>query len=742
MTSVCHQILMINPFFSTSIYEYWVSELELAALFEVEFESLLCDTGSSVIYIVGEAPKDSNLWNLLIEKEKEPNYKKYMYNNSQIVLVFPTLICFLNQMSNYSSFERLHVISIDRTMSQKYFTGRFLNLQATQCAGQRLNTSFTHICCIPPNDEGHQRLLAFLRYQKASNFEPSEKIFCRRKIESEDLSKAAEEDDRVSGKDCKDFADLHFKYEGRLSHEASILYDMSELKLSKQYYQFSESIDQLKMLRLDLSEVCTYQSKRLEMQQNDIKNIGMITQLSLWLTSLVCAVKSSSWNPKWVECYDRVEKACKAVCDIITPNCVNGSKRGELLPDSVKELLPDYLESEMVGPNDFDRVFLCFQPDHVKLLLENMVDTYKHFSVGGAVEQRNVFREEFFRKRFETAKNSDTLKSCLREATLSLYVILKFPTTNEDCYKHVIAIFNEIITRANEQKQVFESFSEDKVLSDLVLYDIGNKLLKLNTNMSELKLSKQYYQFSESIDQLKVLRLDLSKVCTYQSMSHEIQHNYIKDIGMGTQLSLWLHSLICAVNSFFWNPKWVKCYDSIEKACETVCDIITAYCVNGLKRGEILSDLNEYETVDHEYFDYVFFYYQPDHVKSLLKNMVDTYQHFSAGGTIEQRNVFSVEFFRKRFETAKNSDTLKSCLNEAALSFYVILKFPTTNEDCYKYVIATFNEIIRRANERKQVFESFSEDKVLSDLVLYDIGYKLLKLKLQQITNNFNLNHS
>ncbi|XP_063720032.1 uncharacterized protein LOC134846579 [Symsagittifera roscoffensis] len=233
------------------------------------------------------------------------------------------------------------------------------------------------------------------------------------------------EDDRVSGKDCKDFAHLHFEYEGRLSDNSAELYDMSEWKLSKQYYQFSESLDQLKVLRLDLSKVCTNQSK--------------------------------------------IEKACKAVCDIITPYWVNGSKTGELLPVFV-----DY---ETEGLPRFDLLY-C-QPDHVKLLLENMVDTYKHFSVGGAVEQQNVFREEFFRKRFETAKNSDTLSSCVKEAALSLYVILKFPTTNGDCYKHFIATVSEVIKRANERKQVFESFSEDKVLSDLVLYDIGYKLLEL-----------------------------------------------------------------------------------------------------------------------------------------------------------------------------------------------------------------------------------------------------------------------
>ena len=424
----------------------------------------MCDRGSSVIYVVGEVPKVSSL----IEKEKKPNYITYIYNYSQIVLVFPTMICFLNQMSNDSSFERLNVISIERTMSEVFFTGRFLSLWSTQRAGQRLNTSFTSFCCVPPNDERHQRLLEFFRYQKASNFEPSEKIYCSRN-EIIDLFKTVQEDDRVSGKDCKDFAHLHFEYEGRLSDNSAELYDMSEWKLSKQYYQFSESLDQLKVLRLDLSKVCTNQSKYMEMLLNDIIDIRMGTQLLFWLHSLIKAVTSFYWNPKWVKCYYRIEKACKAVCDIITPYWVNGSKTGELLPVFV-----DY---ETEGLPRFDLLY-C-QPDHVKLLLENMVDTYKHFSVGGAVEQQNVFREEFFRKRFETAKNSDTLSSCVKEAALSLYVILKFPTTNGDCYKHFIATVSEVIKRANERKQVFESFSEDKVLSDLVLYDIGYKLLEL-----------------------------------------------------------------------------------------------------------------------------------------------------------------------------------------------------------------------------------------------------------------------
>ena len=458
---------MIDPFFSPSIYEYWVSELELAALFEVEVFSRLCDRGSSVIYIVGEAPKDSNLWNLLIEKEKEPNYKKYIYNYSQIVLVFPTLICFLNQMSNDSSFERPNVISIERTLSEVFFTHEYSSLPLTQYAGKRLKTSFIHLICVPPNDERRQRLLDFFRYQKASNFEPSEKIFCSRN-DITDFVKAVEEDDRFSGKDCKYFAHLYFKCEGRMSHQASPLYEMSEQKLVKQYYQFSESIDQLKVLRLDLSKVCTNRSKCFETTQNDIKDIGMGMQLSYWLHSLICAVKSSFWNPKWVKCYYRIEKACKAVCDIITPYCVNGSKRGEILADSV--------ESEMEGLPDFDDVFLRNQPDPVKIFLKNTVD--KHISVGGTIEQRNVFSENSFRKIFETAKNSDTIYRCLNEAALSLYVILKFPTTNGDCYKHVIAIFNEIIKRANERKQVFESFTEDKVLSDLILYDIGNEPLK------------------------------------------------------------------------------------------------------------------------------------------------------------------------------------------------------------------------------------------------------------------------
>ena len=417
--------------------------------------------------VVGEAPKIPFLWKSSTENEKEPNYKKYTYNNGQIVLVFPTLICFLNQMSNDSSFERLHVISIDRTMSQVFFTGRFLNLQSTQCAGQRLNTIFTRICCVPPNEERHQRLLAFLRYQKASNFEPSEKIFCSRNEIMDEL-KALGEDDKVSGKDCKDLANLHFKYVKRLSHEASMLYNMSEQKFSKQYYQFSESLDLLKVVRLDLCKVNTNQSKCMEMLQNEIIDIRIGTQLSFWLYSLKFAVKSFFWNPKWVKCYYRIEKACKAVCDIIAPYCVNGSKRGELLPDSV--------ESEMEGLPDFDDVFLRNQPDPVKIFLKNTVD--KHISVGGTIEQRNVFSENSFRKIFETAKNSDTIYRCLNEAALSLYVILKFPTTNGDCYKHVIAIFNEIIKRANERKQVFESFTEDKVLSDLILYDIGNELLK------------------------------------------------------------------------------------------------------------------------------------------------------------------------------------------------------------------------------------------------------------------------
>ena len=447
--------------------EYHVSEHELAAIFDAVFESLL--QTSSFLCVVGEAHNVPNSrLTSLFQIQSHANYKTYKHKSSQIVFVFPNLICFMYQALIDPTFELQDVLIVDTTMAGCVFKEFYGGLK-------RVGFRF-HLVCIPPNDEKRQQLFEFFRYQKATNFEPSEEIFYS-KNEGIEKRLALMKDDNISGKVLKDLASLYFKYERNVSLGCLVFYKMSEQKFTKQYYQFDESLDQLKTFRLELSKLCTNQSLCHETRQKDLKEVGLGLQLLYLLQSITYAVKSFIWNPKWAKSYKWIEKTCKAVCNIIEPYCVDGSNAGMILAD----LIEIERNSFVAYRNDqlltfFDDVFLHDQSDQMKQLLKNSIQKYKQFVVSGAVEQRNVFKEEFFRKRLEAAKNSDAISSCFREARLSLYVIMKLPITNNDCYKHVIATFNEIIKQANERKQVFKSFTEDKVLSDLVLYNIGFQL--------------------------------------------------------------------------------------------------------------------------------------------------------------------------------------------------------------------------------------------------------------------------
>ena len=434
-----------------------------------------------VCHVVGEVPNVSNSrWNSFIESETRTNYKKYIDTYSQkVVLVFPTLMCFVDQMTNEA--EQYHldqVITINRTLIQSDLTQQYLALQGTQKGRQPLNVKFISLNCIPPNKKKRQSLHEFFQYQKTTKFEPSEKIF-HSIDEASERNFADKKDDSISGKEYKDFANLHFKFEGKLSVTCHNYYDMSQQKFETQYNQFGVPLDQLKMLRLDLCKLCTNKSMCMESRHKDLKEVGLGLQLMYLVRSISHAINSYQWNPKWAKSYYWIEKTCKAVCDIIKPYCVDESKGGMIMANLIefeRKHFSPYRNKNLL--EHFDAIFLQDQPK-AKQLIKNMVDIYEQFSDSRTVEQRNVFKEEFFRKKFETAKKSDAMLSSLRDAKLSLYVIMRFPITNGDCYKHVLATFNEIIKQANERKQLFKNFTEDQVLSDLVLYDIGIQLLKL-----------------------------------------------------------------------------------------------------------------------------------------------------------------------------------------------------------------------------------------------------------------------
>ena len=430
-----------------------------------------------MLYVVGEVPEvPGSSWSSLTESERKADYKKYIYNDSQIVFVFPKLTCFLNQVSNDSDYKQLkNVIKIQRTSSN--YSAAYTKRQEIQTGRHGLNIRFIHLICIPPNAAKHQRLLEFFQYQKNISYEPSEKVFYSIDAGSE-FTLEASEDDSISGKDYKDFAYLHFKLGGSISVPCFNFNLASEKRYYKQYLQFSESLDQLKSHRIELSKVSFNLSMCFQSRQMYFKEKGLGMQLFYLIQNIRYAVESTFWNPKRVKSYLMIETACKAVCDLMTPYFIAGSKGGNTLAGLIeferKNLLSN-LNQKL--PEEFD--FLCIydQPDNVKQLLKNLFEKYEHFLVRGTVEQRNVFEEEFYKNSVGTANNS-CLKSCLLKAKLSLYVMMKFPITNGDCYKHVIATLSETIKRANYQRQLFESFTEDKVLSDLVLYDIGYRLLQ------------------------------------------------------------------------------------------------------------------------------------------------------------------------------------------------------------------------------------------------------------------------
>ena len=437
--------------------------------------------------IVGDYPNLANFTLVTpMQNRAFPTTAKQYVNESGLnIFVFPNIMILLNQLLyHYETFKDSVIVFILKNYTDIYLAGfgmKYHNYYCKRFGGLLL---FMKFVCIPPDEENYKILFDFLLAQKQNHcgLPKTTKFILSEEQKVQQLHSNKKIVGPYSWQDWKDLAKGVVSCAPEQTQEIINFYQISHRKLKALYERFDGTLDTLISYRQELAKLCTNLSKfRYDLAATE--KLSFKAGLEL-IRSISFALEASRWNPKWSKSYYRMKKASKLEFDLTYDENARDDMFNTLKEHSLITLhrmrfglmMMKNMKAEK-NMEEMDRVLNGEVND------KDLINYRKLLSEDKLNEARNYFQ-------------SESPNACL--TTYNLVLDAKFLNPDNPNCSIILKEYVEILhSKATERELLFKKVQEDKMLRDLVLFDIGyNLITKVNKNPNqEIPIQSLRFQY-------------------------------------------------------------------------------------------------------------------------------------------------------------------------------------------------------------------------------------------------------
>ena len=418
------------------------------------------------VIVVGDYPLLPNF--SLVEPMQNKTFpktaKQYVHKSGLNIFAFPNVMV-LGKLFQYhfEATENSFIIAIVKNYADYFLIDFFARTQ--QYYHSLVEIKFI---CIPPDKENYKILSDFLLAHKQNRcgLPKTTKFILSEEQKIAFIQSNKTNDVPYSWQDWKELgkhviscrpgpANEHFIYFYRISHS----------KLKDLYERFDGTLDTLISYRQELAKLCTNLSK-FEYDLVAFHKRSSSTGFA-GIKSFFLALEASRWNPKWSKSYYRMKKASKL--EFHRAYDVNARD-------------PMFHTLEQESRASFYNWLTCFLSSK-NLNTENLneeIDRILNNKGGDLIYYRKLFSEYEFNA-VRMLHHSEIYENYFNIHHWLLHAKFMNPGNHYSIFlKEYLENLN---ARANKREVLFKKFQEDKILRDLVLFDIGyNLCAKLNKN--------------------------------------------------------------------------------------------------------------------------------------------------------------------------------------------------------------------------------------------------------------------
>ena len=390
--------------------------------------------------------------------------KQYVHRSGLNIFAFPNVMVLCKHfLYHFESTENSFIIAIAIV---KNYTDYFLMDFFTR------NTVYHHtlfeikFICIPPDKENYKLLFDLLLAQKQNRCGLRKTT---KPIHSEEQKIAEFHSDQknnvpYSWQDWKELAKSHRLEQADI--EFILFFRISHSKLTALYERFDGTLDTLISYRQELAKLCTNFSK-IKYDLAATEKLSLKAGLEL-IKSISFALEASRWNPKWSKSYYRMKKASKVEFDLTYDENASDAMFNTLKQDSLFKLhnmLSLTLKTKNMKEEKLN--------EEIARILNDKSEDAINYRKQISEEMLNAARYYF---------QSESPNDCL--TTYNLVLDAKFMNPDSpNCSIFLKEHVEFLHSKATERELLFKKVQEDKLLRELVLFDIGyNLITKLNKN--------------------------------------------------------------------------------------------------------------------------------------------------------------------------------------------------------------------------------------------------------------------